>query len=177
MTDLETTISKPRYETVAYLAARGMSPQEIAEALGLSTQSINALLSQDRMKFEIKVVRHKLFGKEHQKMFKELVPAAAQAVENVLMSRETKPATRLAAAQEIFDRTIGKPKQVIEHEGSLLKELIEKMDNRGKTIDVSSLPATEVVEYAENPNQKVSFSQNDEEKGMNSMDRWVDENL
>lgn len=175
-----TEISNPRFETVAYLAARGLSPKEIGDALGLSTPAINALLTQERMRFEIKVVRHKLFGKEHQKAFRELLPHAIDATKNVLLDPTSKPSTRLDAAKEVMDRTLGKPKQTIEHEGSLLRELVERLDKK-KIIDVESAATVDAVLLAPlvepNPNQILTAKEIDAEKGIDSAQRWVDENL
>lgn len=167
---------------IVYLAAQGRSAVEIADSLGISKDTVRLKLTNERMQFEIKHLRYKLFGKDHRKRFSEILPHAIDATEKILRDPLTKERTRFAAAQEIFDRALGKPKQTIEHEGSLIRALIEKLDGKsdnervGGVIDAEIVP--ELAPPPINPNETV---RPDKSKNpnlhMDPIDQWAKENL
>lgn len=177
-------LQSPKYQTIAYLAARGMKPSEIADAIGMATDSITALLASERMQFEVKRITNKLFGRDITKRFKEILPAAVDAAEEVMNDRLAKPAVRLAAATNFMDRALGRPKQSIEVEGSGFKELLEVLDAKRKSgdtsptiIDVEEVKVVEEVE--ENPNQRVKPDRS-ENPNLNrpfDPDEWVKKTL
>lgn len=168
-------LSKNKYETIAYLAAKGMDNSEIAEAVGLSVERTKVILSSERVQFEIKAVRYKLFGKDAQKRHKEILPAAIDIQEEIMLDPKMKPAVRLHAAINFQDRVLGKPKQTIEHEGNLIRELFDRLDGKKKqdTIDIEAkeVIASDII-LEDNPEKDLI-----QESPKDSVDKWVDENL
>lgn len=166
----------PKYQTIAYLAAMGHKQKEIGETVGMTQPEISNLLQSDRMKFEIKRIVHKLFGKDAQKRFKEILPAAIDTAEELLMSPDTKPAIRASLAQDFMDRALGKPKQTIEHEGSAIRDLFNALDQRkndaGRVIDAEVLEPRRVIESGE-PIGKVE----PDPKPLDAAAEWVNNNL
>ncbi len=148
-----------RENAVIYLAAQGKQQQDIAEAIGCSHSTIANILSKERVQFEIKRVQLKLFGKDNKAFaaqFKEMVPQAIQTIQDVMDNPNSKPQLRFTAAQEILDRSIGKPKQTIEMEHSLVKDLYDRLDatkpqDLGIVVDVTPDPQIQGTDAPELP--------------------------
>lgn len=158
-----------RENAVVYLAAQGKTPTQIAEATGSSTRSISTMLGEERVQFEIRRLQHRLFGKDTKavkKRFDDMVDQAQDVIAEIVADDNPnvtiKPSLRFAAAQEILDRSMGKPKQTVEHQGSLIKELFDRLDDpkTKEVIDISSIP---------------DALGSGEEKS--TMDDWADKNL
>jgi hypothetical protein len=173
---------KNQDEVLVYLAAQGRSPKEIADILGLTAETVRLKLNHERIQFEVKHLRYKLFGKDHKKRFSDILPYAIDATEAILKNPSAKDRTRFAAAQEIMDRALGKPKQTVEHEGSLIRALIEKLDQNGQNEKAQSIDSEVVPELSAgvstNPNE---ISRPDTSKNPNlqtdSIDQWAEENF
>lgn len=179
-------LDQPKYQTIAYLAASGKNPDEIAAVVALKPSTIATLLRSDRMKFEVKHLRYKLYGKDAQKRFRDLLPQAIDVTEQVMCDESAKPATKLEAAKEVFDRAMGRPKQTMEIGGSLIRTLLEKLDGKeggvSEILDVSPVPSTfdsQIPEYKENPNEFVKQEEIDRRYTVkkDDIDKWADENL
>lgn len=166
-------LSKPKYHTIAYLAVRGLGVKEIAEAVSMSDGQVRVILDSERMKFEIKHLQYKLIGQDVQKRFKSMVPAAIDILEEVMQDESSKPATKLDAAKEVMDRALGKPQQNIKHEGSLIRELFEKMD--GKTIDVKTVHETVIPE--DKPLGPIATVREEQIPPKDDVDEWASKNL
>lgn len=166
---------------VAYLAAQGRTNSEIADALSMASSTVNTILQDERTQFEVKQLRHRLIGgRDVKQRFQSMLPKAVDAHEEILDNPNNKPALRFAAVQEVYDRALGKPKQTIEHEGSILRALYEKLDSKegpSPIIDVtpSARPAATSLE---NPNgkSKPDMSQNPNFQS-DPIDDWIDKNL
>lgn len=166
---------KPQYQTIAYLAALGHSQKDIATQVGLSQNHLSMVMNSDRMKFEVKRIHHRLFGKDIQKRLKELLPEALDTVEEVMRDTTAKPQTKLTAAIDIMDRAMGKPKQTVEIEGSAIRELFERLDqknNAGRIIDVESEEA-KLLEQAPLEVQNIESPA----IPLDAADEWVKNNL
>ena len=167
-------------QALCYFAAQGnMNQQQIAEAVNLSPGTVGQKLKSERIQFEIKHLRYKLYGKDHKKRFQDILPHAIDVVEDVITNPNTKQSIRFAAAQEIMDRALGKPKQTVEHEGSLIRSLFDRLDAKPeepKPIDVT--PIENEVPRLRNPNGQVEV-----ENGSNpnlkedKVDKWIRENF
>lgn len=158
-------------QIIIYLAASGLTNTKIAEELGMHPNSISNVLGEERIQFELRKLRHKLFGKDVQRKFRDMVPAAQELTESILTNPNLKPGLRFNAAQEVFDRALGKPKQTIEHEGSMIKRIFEKLDSEDEssTIDVTPKETPEPVSVISNPNE--------DPPAVDPIDKWAAENL
>ena len=164
-------------EMICYLAAQGRSTAEIAESLGISKDTVRLKLGDERMQFEIKHLRYKLFGKDHRKRFNEILPHAIDATERILLDPNSKDRVRFAAAQEVMDRALGKPKQTVEHEGSLIRALIEKLDGKGEN-EVKALDGEFFEAPALNPNETMATDRaTNPNLQVDEIDKWAKENL
>lgn len=166
-------VSKPNQTTtqqlIIYLCATGLKPSEIAEQLGISPGYVSNTLKDDRSQFELRKLRHQLYGKDSKRAFNNLLPAATEVISEILENPNAKTSSRLTAAQEVFDRALGKPKQTLELEGSLIKEVFEKLDGRTQQeepFDVTPQEETEQNLPLANPNRQAD-----------PIDKWADENL
>lgn len=164
---------------MVYLAAKGLKTAEIAEAIQLEPATVRLKLSEERVQFEVKTLRYKLYGKDHKKRFQDILPQAVDVTEQILMNPNTKDALRFQAAQEVMDRALGKPKQTVEHEGSLIRSLFEKLDGvkEEPAFDVEAIPIAleDRIEPAllGNPNERTKKT----EENPNFVDDWAKNNL
>lgn len=140
------SILSTRENAIIYLAAQGKPNSEIAEALGLSPHTVGNTVREERIQFEIRRLRHRLFGsdtKVAKKKFDEMVGSAQKVIEDILENPNTtvKPQLKFMAAQEVLDRSLGKPKQSVEVTGSLIEQLFDRLDQPevNKIIDVSPI--------------------------------------
>lgn len=169
--------------TIVYLAAQDKTNKEIAETVGLSVGTVGQKLRDERIQFEVKRLKHRLFGKDiknAKKRFDEMVEKAQDVIEEIISSdnpnQPIKPQLRFQAAQEILDRSLGKPKQTVEHQGSLIGQLFDRLDDP-KIRDIIDLPE-------EGPDELSGFlEQATETQGQelapisNDLDSWIDKNL
>ena len=181
------TISKPVHETIAFMLARGLTQTEIAAMLGMNDKEITLIANSDRMKFEVKTLTYKLFGKDVQKKFKDILPEAIEAAVDVMRDPKAKPAVKLGAAMNFMDRALGRPKQTMEVEGSLIRQLFEKLDQKksSEPIEMGQAPEQIVVEeikepLPQNPNEqgKKDFALNPNlNPDFDKLASWVENNL
>lgn len=172
---------------VIYLAAEGHTQKEIAEETGYPGYKVKEMMEDEKVAFEIRHLRYKLYGKDVKKRFQEMLPHAMDAHEAILTNENTKPALRFQAAQEAYDRALGKPKQTVEHEGSLLRTIFERLDkgdNRPVTIDViepgrdvSDVPALEEGTAQIEPSEDVETLTRETSEEEDAIDKWARENL
>jgi len=162
---------------LCYLAATGLNNSQIARSLGVAPSSITTRLKDEQLQFEIKHLRYKLFGKDHKKRFNDILPHALDVTEEILMNPNTRPQVKFAAAQEVFDRALGKPKQTIEHEGSLVRALYEKLDSQKNSKPVIDVPGKETI--VENPNERLNIvtTEKNPNTSLDAVDSWVSKNL
>lgn len=163
-----------RDQTLAYLAATGLTNAQIAESLGLDPKTVRLKLTDERIAFEIKHLRYKLYGADHKKRFNDILPHALDVTEEIVRNPNISPKLKFAAAQEVFDRALGKPKQTVEHEGSLIRALFEKLDAQKSTpvIDVGK----ETV--IENPNERINLpTQANPNRNMDTVEDWISKNI
>jgi predicted transcriptional regulator len=120
-----------RVKAACHLAAFGMSNKDIAEQLNLSKERVSTILNGPSAKYHIEKLQKEMFMGDATKAFQAMVPKALRTTRR-LLSKNAKEAVQLGAAREVFDRTYGKPKQTVEHQGSALKELFSELDRRDK---------------------------------------------
>lgn len=151
----------PLEHVLCWLSACGIGIRTICEVLELEENEAKVLLDQDVMKLEVKRAKARFFGKDPKGRFRAMSERAMEVAEDLLGDDTQKAGIRLKAASEIFDRSFGKPEQTLNMEGSLIRRLMERMDEQEKaappkpqeTFDIGSLslPAPESVEGDPNP--------------------------
>lgn len=148
---------------VAHLAACGLKAKEIAEQVGLSPDTVKRYLASEKIKFEIRRLQHNYFGKDPMRRFQTMIQEAGDVLETVMRDEQIKPSIRVMAADKILDRAVGKPKQFLQVEGSLIRKVYESLDQKNVTpnpnldkepIDIENNPNETVIPETENPNAK-----------------------
>jgi len=160
-----------RVKAVCHMAAIGFNRKEIAVSLGIPEGRVTAVLSSKSAKAQIDKIQHDLFFADPQKMFRTEVPRAFRRIRKVLYGEKTKDGDVLKAADMIFDRALGKPKQEVQHETSSIKQLFEMLDkqNQSSIIEVKPSPVEPVVD--------AEFKEKTDEQPKDDMDSWLVENL
>lgn len=168
-----------RHHIVCYLAASGMKNVDIARHTGLSRSRVQTLIQNPKFRTEIQYLQRQMFAADPQNQFNRLIGDAIATTEEVMKNVGEKGATRLAAANMVIERGMGKVKQEIDLGGNLIRSLFEKMDQKQKNndaIDVSPdrllLPGT-TSEDNEEDEEVESVSP----KPASEVDSWIKENL
>lgn len=167
-------------QTIFYLAAHGKSLSEIAEVVSRSPDSVKRLIGSDRGQFEIKRARTKLFPtevKDIKKQFDALVPKALEALRELADDPHLKPQLRFSVAQEILDRSVGKAKQTVEVQGSLIAEVFEKMDSLTPSEIKEVIDITPSQNYTDALPLPVNNLEGDAPKPASDVDEWISKNL
>ena len=124
------TIEAFRNEAMVALSAGGVGVEKIAEVVGVSVERAEVFLNQDRTRIRVSRMREELFGSDPRARATVSAAAAWKVIDDLMSNNATKDSVRLAAAQATLDRAYGKATQTVEVGGSLLRALIEKMDQR-----------------------------------------------
>jgi len=132
-----------RHGMLIYLAASGLTGNEIAKELRLTPSRVSVILSQPKIKNKIKEVQQEFWGDRAEERFKQLIPKAINVLEATVDNQQEKTPNRLTAAKEILDRSLGKAQQKVSVEGNLLGDLIDRFD-RGKTVVGETIDVTAV---------------------------------
>lgn len=122
----------PRHNLVAYLASVGLTTAAISEQTGYSKAYVSKLLSNTKVKMEIKSIQRQMFGEDPRKRFHALINQAIDTIEEVMLDENQKGATRLSAAQIIEERVLGKATQQVDIGTNLIRALFERMDQQKK---------------------------------------------
>lgn len=112
---------------ICQMAAFNLSPQRIANNCGIPTQRVKKVLQSISVQREIARLQTELYSVDTAKMFKRMVPEAANTVFG-LMSHGDKDSTRVEAAKVILDRALGKPTQTIEQTTTLIKDVLTRLN-------------------------------------------------
>lgn len=121
-----------RHMAICHLAALGHKAKFIASSLDMNPSSVSSILNTPEAKEMVKGLQTKMYMTDPTAMFRAMAPRAARTVDRIMRDTSVKPNTRLAAASEILDRAYGKPTQEVKHEGSLLKDLFQRLDDEAK---------------------------------------------
>ena len=112
---------------VCQLTAFGVSPQRIANNIGIPSRNVKLLMRSVSMQREVARLQTEIW-KDNKKAFNELLPEAINTTAKLMRSKTTKDSTRIEAAKVIMDRSLGKPTQYIEQSTSLIKEVLLKLN-------------------------------------------------
>ena len=178
------------HEVIFYGAAIGESATKIAEDLGYSPATICNIINKEESKVKIKELRWRIFGEDAKKRFNNLVPKAMDVVEEILNDEKLKAETKLSAAREVFDRSLGKSVQHLDVGGNMVADLIKRLDERSRapiSIDstVENIPDADVVVPSQIENIPIrkeettrkSEDTKKEEKTEQEIDAWLAENI
>ena len=163
-----------RVKAICHMAAIGFTKKEIAVSLGIPENRIGAVMGSKSAKAQIDKIQHDLFFADPQKMFRTEVPRAFRRIRKVLYGQKTKDNDVLKAADMIFDRALGKPKQEVQHETSSIRQLFEMLDKQNEPQkDAIVVQATSVSEV-----QDAEFKEaQSESEPKSDMDKWIEDNL
>lgn len=151
-----------RMTLVAHFAAVGQRPKEIAARTGISIDEVHTHLNTESVQREIRALQHEYFGRDPMQRFKTLINDAADILEDTMKDKHVKTSVRVQAADKILDRALGKPKQIFNLEGNLIRRVYETLDGKkvedvvvepgsSNVRDVEALTVQKAAEVAANP--------------------------
>lgn len=117
---------------ICQMAAFSMAPQKMANNIGLPTHRIKNILKSVSVQREISRLQTELYERDAVKMFKRMLPHAANTIYG-LIDNADKDSTRVEAAKVILDRALGKPTQTIEQTTTLIKDVLTRLNNTAST--------------------------------------------
>lgn len=164
-----------RAKAVCHMAAIGFTNKEIAVSLAIPENRVKAVLGSRSARAMIDKIQHDLFFSDPQKMFRTEVPRAFKRIRKVLYGEKTKDGDVLKAADMIFDRALGKPKQEVQHEASSIRQLFEMLDKQNDAAQKPTIIEAKVV------NQDIQDAEivevNSETEPKDDIEKWIKDNL
>lgn len=162
-----------KYETIAHMAASGMSQRKMAQDLGATDGTISIILSKTKVKERVHALQEKYWGGNIEKRFKQAMPKAMDVVNEAIdnTNGQFKPKERLDASIWLLEKMTGKAKQEIDHKGISIGELFTKVDDmlrKGEVIDITPKVASDHIPTEEETQQ---------EKSDAGFDNWINQNL
>lgn len=133
-------VSSRRAETVYMLMASGATRNQIAQDLGCTPQTITHYMNSPQARERIDYHRERLMGRGVKKRIESIAHKAMDRVEHTIDDDKIKPETRLSAATYVLDHSLGKPKQSIEHSGSILGEIMDRINGSRLVNELTTLP-------------------------------------
>lgn len=109
---------KPHHRIMIWLAAQGMSPQKIAEKLEVSHQCVVQTLRQPWARAKLTQYLREAGLDEVQAFLKNEVSPSLEVLRAVRDEPTTSSRDKIAAANAILDRALGKPTQKIESDNT-----------------------------------------------------------
>ncbi len=119
---------QPRHRLILWMSAQGMSPQEIADGLGITRQTVYNVRKQPWFR-EMFVTLTTDLGKDAVNMYlkSEVMPSLMTLVE-IRDNPEAKSADRRGAADSLLDRYLGKPVAKVDDSGKAPADLPTEVD-------------------------------------------------
>lgn len=146
-----------RHEILIYLASIGKSNKDIAKATDLTESRVSILLSNSQIKAKIEKIQKEIFSGDHKKRFGKIVPVAIKVAEDVMLDEKNKESVRLKAAHDFLDRSLGKPKEKIEHEAEvkvrLIYDRLDALEREEKDITPDDAPSEIETDSTETPTE------------------------
>lgn len=110
------------------LAALGRNFSEIALATGLNINTVRKALARPDIRAVVRAKVEEFYAGDMKKQFSSLFGKSFSAVDDILTSESAKENTKLDAAKFVIDHTIGKAQQTIVQKGSLLIDVLSKVE-------------------------------------------------
>ena len=159
---------------MCYMAAFGCSNAEIAEHFKMTEKDAVRILSKKFNKEETRRIQEKVFLEKADKVFQRILPKAIFTAEEIMDNKGNNPNVRLNAAIQFMDRSLGKPTQHIEQEGSLLRDLFTKMDEMQKAKEIK--PDIENAEFKD-VSEKTSEAEKLSEEPKDEIDSFAEDHF
>lgn len=146
-----------RHETIIELMMAGWPRKKIAEAIEVSPSWLNNIITTPLFQAaygEARKARRELLDKT---FITELYQPATEVLKEVMLNPDEKGSTRLDAAKYVIDQTVGKPEQKVHQTGSILHEVISRVE------ELKSRPVEELNQLLDKPKSAI--------------DTFIDENI
>lgn len=163
---------EPMQSVICYMAAWGMKPGEIGRNVGLSGNTVIDFLAKETSKAEVRAIQDRIWGQDPKKWLQSLIPDAIRTVVEVMNDKSAKQQTRLNAAADVLDRSLGKAKQELEVTDGNMRSVLEKLDRIEKIKSGVTLPQENTDEPIE-----AEFVEVKDDEPKDTVDRWIEENL
>jgi hypothetical protein len=167
-----------RDQAISYLTMEGWTNEEIASCLQVPIEVIRLKLTDERIQEKSRNLHYQIYSEDSKKRYQDMLPHAMRVIEDILKDPMAKPQLKIDAAREVTDRVLGKPKQTVEHEGSLIRAFLERLSSPEMIATEPALP----VPYRElppgNPNVSTPVVTKDNPNFQEDMvDQWMKKNL
>lgn len=126
---------------ICYLSAWGLDPGKISNETGFSKTDVLRFLSQPQAQTEIAKIQRDVFGDTPKKWIEKILPEAIGVAYNLMMDPKVRSQTRLEAARDFMDRSMGKATLKIENDNPILRRVFEQLDELAKDPQRKLLPA------------------------------------
>lgn len=140
---------KQRHEHIIHLCALGMTNRQIAKELDVNEARLSIIINTPNIKEAIKAKRREYFTDDAKAYIKSLAQKSFEVVDEILVNPGERSNVRLDAAKYILDQTVGKAQQNLKVEGSLIGEMIHKMDEMLK--DATPATSTNLLDKPVDP--------------------------
>lgn len=167
---------RSRHKLLARYCAVGKTNKEIAELLGYTESRVSVLLSNQRIIQETDLYRDKLYDQDVAQAFKNMLPQALFAIEDVLQHEADSYKDKLAktdTAKWVIEKIDGKAAQKLNVESGTLTrflDLLGQMQGSGESLDVT--PRTTPIEVPAS-----AGAAEPQEAQTPNYSAWIDENL
>ena len=173
LTKTEPKPIRDQHRLIAYWAAHGIEPKEIALELGYSEKTIKSILKEKQVQFFIKKTQFKIYGEDPALHIKVCAAKGIKVAETIMESKKTKDHTRQEIAFKFMDRAYGKPGL----EDGLVEGTVRKiLQMLQKPVDLQTQEPKNDIEdanYSELPGQE----NKEEPKEADKIDDWIDKNI
>lgn len=117
-----------RHDMMIVLAAYGKTNDEIAKTLGMTQGRVSIILGQSDFRKKVRLKQDELFGQDIRKRLETMMNKSLDVLEEVIDNQMEKTNNRMDAAKYILDQGMGKAKQELSVSGSLLADIIHRLD-------------------------------------------------
>lgn len=175
LTKTETKPLSDQHRLIAYWAAHGIEPKEIAIELGYSEKTIKSILKEKQVQFFIRKTQHKIYGEDPALHIKICASKGIKVAEDIMESKKTKDHTRQEIAFKFMDRAYGKPGI----EDGLVEGTVRKiLQMLQKPVDLPTQEIKNDIEDAEYTELPMDQNKTQEEpKEVDKVDDWIDKNI
>jgi hypothetical protein len=106
---IQIATEKPHHRLMIYCHAKGMTAREIGEQMGFDPLYVNTVLRQPWARQQIVALLNEVGESVVSHFLKQEVSPSLEVLREIRDKREAKDAARIAAANSILDRCLGKP--------------------------------------------------------------------
>lgn len=166
-----------RHKLICYMASLGFDYRHIANQVGVSETTVSHTCNSQAGRLEIERLQGQIFGEDPQRRFKKLLNDAISTTEEIMSDPSEKGSVRLAAANTVMDRAMGKPKQEVEHKTSSIRALFERLDAMDRQPAIELTPQKQVSSNEIEGELVTEAAPPKEEPPKDEIDQWIEDNL